>query len=109
MKRAMEDESRVHEAQVQEMRQKHTQALEELTEQLEQSKRVGHHTVSSVTMFNFLKNSNGAFPLHGLVQYGSIRLTFLRISTAWDGSVRNGTAHLHSTTLVEVPSELYQL
>jgi len=43
LKRAMDDESRVHEAQVQEMRQKHTQALEELTEQLEQSKRVGHH------------------------------------------------------------------
>lgn len=47
LKKAMEEESRVHEAQVQEMRQKHTQALEELTEQLEQSKRVGHHTVSS--------------------------------------------------------------
>lgn len=57
LKKAMEEESRVHEAQVQEMRQKHTQALEELTEQLEQSKRVGHHTVSSVDMFNFLKNS----------------------------------------------------
>lgn len=41
MKRAMEDENRTHEAQVQEMRQKHTQAVEELTEQLEQSKRVG--------------------------------------------------------------------
>uniref|UniRef100_A0A8C2BMK7 Myosin, heavy chain 11a, smooth muscle n=1 Tax=Cyprinus carpio TaxID=7962 RepID=A0A8C2BMK7_CYPCA len=40
LKRAMEEESHVHEAQVQEMRQKHTQALEELTEQLEQSKRV---------------------------------------------------------------------
>uniref|UniRef100_A0A673H9J3 Myosin-11-like n=1 Tax=Sinocyclocheilus rhinocerous TaxID=307959 RepID=A0A673H9J3_9TELE len=40
LKKAMEEESRVHEAQVQEMRQKHTQALEELTEQLEQSKRV---------------------------------------------------------------------
>ncbi len=43
LKKAMEEESRVHEAQVQEMRQKHTQALEELTEQLEQSKRVGNH------------------------------------------------------------------
>uniref|UniRef100_A0A673IK46 Myosin-11-like n=1 Tax=Sinocyclocheilus rhinocerous TaxID=307959 RepID=A0A673IK46_9TELE len=40
LKKAMDEESRVHEAQVQEMRQKHTQALEELTEQLEQSKRV---------------------------------------------------------------------
>lgn len=57
LKKAMEEESRVHKAQVQEMRQKHTQALEELTEQLEQSKRVGHHTVSSADMFNVLKNS----------------------------------------------------
>lgn len=40
LKRAIEDENRTHEAQVHEMRQKHTQAVEELTEQLEQSKRV---------------------------------------------------------------------
>ncbi|XP_078519312.1 myosin-11 isoform X2 [Lissotriton helveticus] len=40
LKRALEEETRVHEAQVQEMRQKHTQAVEELSEQLEQVKRV---------------------------------------------------------------------
>uniref|UniRef100_A0A4W5KY56 Myosin, heavy chain 11a, smooth muscle n=1 Tax=Hucho hucho TaxID=62062 RepID=A0A4W5KY56_9TELE len=40
LKKAMDEEGRTHEAQVQEMRQKHTQAVEELTEQLEQSKRV---------------------------------------------------------------------
>ncbi|XP_071207786.1 myosin-11a isoform X1 [Salvelinus alpinus] len=40
LKKAMDDEGQTHEAQVQEMRQKHTQAVEELTEQLEQSKRV---------------------------------------------------------------------
>eukprot|EP00064_Thunnus_orientalis_P007044 superscaffoldBa00000761_g7063 len=40
LKRAIEDENRTHESQIQEMRQKHTQAVEELTEQLEQSKRV---------------------------------------------------------------------
>uniref|UniRef100_A0A6Q2WTB7 Myosin, heavy chain 11a, smooth muscle n=1 Tax=Esox lucius TaxID=8010 RepID=A0A6Q2WTB7_ESOLU len=40
LKKAMEEEARTHEAQVQEMRQKNTQAMEELTEQLEQSKRV---------------------------------------------------------------------
>lgn len=40
LKRAMEEETRVHEAQVQEMRQRHTQAVEELAEQLEQFKRV---------------------------------------------------------------------
>lgn len=49
LKRAIEEENRTHEAQIQEMRQKHTQAVEELTEQLEQSKRVGlgHRQMSS--------------------------------------------------------------
>lgn len=36
----MEDENRNHEAQIQEMRQKHTQVVEDLTDQLEQTKRV---------------------------------------------------------------------
>lgn len=40
LKRAMEDEGRSHEAQIQELRQKHSQAVEELNEQLEQAKRV---------------------------------------------------------------------
>lgn len=40
LKRAIEEENRTHEAQIHEMRQKHTQAVEELSEQLEQSKRV---------------------------------------------------------------------
>uniref|UniRef100_A0A8C9P0K0 Myosin heavy chain 11 n=1 Tax=Spermophilus dauricus TaxID=99837 RepID=A0A8C9P0K0_SPEDA len=39
LKKALDEEARSHEAQVQEMRQKHTQAVEELTEQLEQFKR----------------------------------------------------------------------
>uniref|UniRef100_A0A8D1ZLV1 Myosin-11 n=1 Tax=Sus scrofa TaxID=9823 RepID=A0A8D1ZLV1_PIG len=39
LKKALDEETRSHEAQVQEMRQKHTQAVEELTEQLEQFKR----------------------------------------------------------------------
>ncbi|XP_041062705.1 myosin-11-like isoform X1 [Carcharodon carcharias] len=39
MKRALEEESRSHEAQIHEMRQKHGQAIEEVTEQLEQAKR----------------------------------------------------------------------
>lgn len=41
LKRAMDDENRTHEAQIQEMRQKHTQVVEDLTDQLEQTKRVG--------------------------------------------------------------------
>uniref|UniRef100_A0A3Q3ELY8 Myosin, heavy chain 11b, smooth muscle n=1 Tax=Labrus bergylta TaxID=56723 RepID=A0A3Q3ELY8_9LABR len=40
LKKAMEDEGRSHEAQVQDLRQKHSQAVEELNEQLEQAKRV---------------------------------------------------------------------
>lgn len=36
----MEDENRNHESQIQEMRQKHTQVVEDLTDQLEQTKRV---------------------------------------------------------------------
>lgn len=40
LKKALDEETRSHECQVQEMRQKHTQVVEELTEQLEQFKRV---------------------------------------------------------------------
>nr|XP_048688488.1 myosin-10-like isoform X2 [Caretta caretta] len=40
LKKGMEDEVKVHEAQVLEIRQRHTHALEELSEQLEQSRRV---------------------------------------------------------------------
>lgn len=40
LKKTMEEEGQIHEAQVQEMRKKHTQVMEDLTEQLEQSKRV---------------------------------------------------------------------
>lgn len=40
LKKAMEDEGRTHEAQIQDLRQKHSQAVEELSEQLEQAKRV---------------------------------------------------------------------
>ncbi|XP_045575580.1 myosin-11 isoform X2 [Salmo salar] len=40
LKKVMEEEGRNHEAQVQEMRQKHTQTVEGLSEQLEQAKRV---------------------------------------------------------------------
>lgn len=40
LKKAMEDEGRSHEVQIQELRQKHSQTVEELNEQLEQAKRV---------------------------------------------------------------------
>ncbi|XP_069823485.1 myosin-9 isoform X2 [Dendropsophus ebraccatus] len=40
LKKNLDEEARVHEAQIQELRQKHGQAVEELSEQLEQTKRV---------------------------------------------------------------------
>ena len=40
LKKAIDEESKNHEAQIQEMRQRHGTALEELSEQLEQAKRV---------------------------------------------------------------------
>lgn len=40
LKKAMEEEGRNHEAQIQDLRQKHSQSVEELSEQLEQAKRV---------------------------------------------------------------------
>lgn len=44
MKKALEEETRVHEVTVQELRQRHGQALGELAEQLEQARRVGWGT-----------------------------------------------------------------
>jgi hypothetical protein len=41
LKKALEEETRVHEVAVQELRQRHGQALGELSEQLEQARRVG--------------------------------------------------------------------
>ena len=40
LKKAIDDETKNHEAQIQEMRQRHATALEELSEQLDQAKRV---------------------------------------------------------------------
>lgn len=47
LKRTLDEEARVHEQQLGEMRQKHSQAFDELNEQLEQAKRV------SQIIFNF--------------------------------------------------------
>lgn len=44
LKKAIDEETKNHEAQIQDMRQRHAIALEELSEQLEQAKRVsGSH------------------------------------------------------------------
>lgn len=45
LKKAMEEEGRSHEAQIQDLRQKHSQTVEELNEQLEQAKRVTHTNI----------------------------------------------------------------
>ncbi len=42
LKKTIDEETKNHEAQIQEMRQRHATALEELSEQLEQAKRVTH-------------------------------------------------------------------
>lgn len=51
LKKALDEETRSHESQVQEMRQKHTQVVEELTEQLEQFKRVSRDGILGITKF----------------------------------------------------------
>lgn len=43
LKKAIEEETKNHEAQIQEIRQRHATALEELSEQLEQAKRVSRN------------------------------------------------------------------
>lgn len=40
LKKSIDEETKNHESQIQEMRQRHATALEELSEQLEQAKRV---------------------------------------------------------------------
>ena len=51
LKKALDEETRSHESQVQEMRQKHTQVVEELTEHLEQFKRVSRDGILGTTKF----------------------------------------------------------
>ncbi|XP_051987354.1 myosin-11-like isoform X2 [Xyrauchen texanus] len=65
LKNMMEDEGRSHESQVQDMRQKHTQALNELTQQLEQSKRAkANLEKAKQSLENEVANLNGE--LHSL-------------------------------------------
>jgi ElaB/YqjD/DUF883 family membrane-anchored ribosome-binding protein len=54
LKKVLEDEAKVHEQQVVEMRLKHSQAFDELNEQLEQAKRVSYlyiHTPSRIPVY----------------------------------------------------------
>lgn len=53
LKKTLDEEAKVHEQQLVEMRQKHGQAFDELNEQLEQAKRVIlHYTTFSVRCGN---------------------------------------------------------
>lgn len=53
LKKAIDEETKNHEAQIQEMRQRHATALEELSEQLDQAKRVSGSYLVTLTGFLF--------------------------------------------------------
>lgn len=53
LKKAIEEETKNHEAQIQDMRQRHSTVLEELSEQLEQAKRV-RRLSTDVQYHNFI-------------------------------------------------------
>lgn len=63
LKKAMEEESRSHEAQIQDLRQKHSQAVEELTEHLEQAKRVQTYTHTVMSDFTCEDTQTSCIPL----------------------------------------------
>lgn len=48
LKKAIDEETKNHEAQIQDMRQRHATMLEELSEQLEQAKRVSCSNLSNL-------------------------------------------------------------
>lgn len=56
LKRTLDDEAKIHEQQLGEMRQKHGQAFDELNEQLEQSKRVILNIIINYMFFFLLLN-----------------------------------------------------
>lgn len=52
LKKTLEEEAKMHEQQMADMRHKHNQAFEELNEQLEQAKRVTTHSGQDMKMPN---------------------------------------------------------
>lgn len=54
LKKTLDDEAKVHEQQLVEIRQKHAQAFDELNEQLEQAKRVIESHKNCLPFFLFL-------------------------------------------------------
>lgn len=62
LKKAIDEETKNHEAQIQEMRQRHATALEEVSEQLEQAKRVsGSYLVWYTLVFYQLRDRKALF------------------------------------------------
>lgn len=65
LKKAIEEETKNHEAQIQEIRQRHATALEELSEQLEQAKRVRRNQITEIHFSAsglFISNINVVVP-----------------------------------------------
>lgn len=60
LKKVLEDEAKVHEQQVADMRHKHNQAFDELNEQLEQAKRVRAH-LNCIILFICRHHGNFSF------------------------------------------------
>lgn len=61
LKKAIEEETKNHEAQIQEIRQRHATALEELSEQLEQAKRVSRKWTFCFRAFSKYHRQHGSF------------------------------------------------
>lgn len=59
LKKAIDEETKSHEAQIQDMRQRHAAALEELSEQLEQSKRVQEISKIHILISQFYRRIQG--------------------------------------------------
>lgn len=61
LKKTIDEETKNHESQVQEMRQRHATALEELSEQLEQAKRVSQCSTPNNPKHPQMKRSTATF------------------------------------------------
>lgn len=63
LKKTIDEETKNHEFQIQEMRQRHATALEELSEQLEQAKRVTQYSTLFYTKHPQTKQNTTLLPL----------------------------------------------
>lgn len=75
LRKALDEETKNHEAQIQDMRQRHATALEELSEQLEQAKRVRRERTRGLDQINSTKSHS----CHSRVNYSVITMLLLSI------------------------------